>query len=169
MAWSAPMTAVTGAWFTAAQFNTQIRDNLNEQEAAKTTLAGQYAVADGPNHLVMRKAMASPIIGNDYSTSSQYEELPNWQTPELTMFTGSAALVAVGAYFGCVTVGARLYVSVMVEGASNVSANDESAAIFYTYTSTTSYTAYWMGLLDTLTPGENTFKAQYRTDAGTGN
>ena len=35
MTWTAPMTAVAGAVYTAAQWNTSIRDNLNETAVAK--------------------------------------------------------------------------------------------------------------------------------------
>src|SRR5690606_12967068 len=44
MAWSAPMTAVSGSVFTAAQFNQFVRDNLNETAPARATTAGAHFV-----------------------------------------------------------------------------------------------------------------------------
>lgn len=39
MAWTAPLTAALNGTLTAAQFNTHVRDNLLETEAAKATAA----------------------------------------------------------------------------------------------------------------------------------
>jgi hypothetical protein len=51
MAWTAPMTAVSGAAFTAAQFNTHVRDNLLETGPAKVTGSNQFLISNGPNSL----------------------------------------------------------------------------------------------------------------------
>ena len=56
MAWTAPMTAVANAVFTAAQFNTHVRDNLLETAPAKATTTGGYFVATGTNTIVQRVA-----------------------------------------------------------------------------------------------------------------
>ena len=54
MAWSAPMTAVSGSVLTAAQFNTYVRDNLNETAPAKATAAGQIFVSTAANAIAAR-------------------------------------------------------------------------------------------------------------------
>jgi hypothetical protein len=43
------MTAVTNATFTAAQFNTHVRDNLLETAPAKATAADRFILTDGAN------------------------------------------------------------------------------------------------------------------------
>lgn len=45
------MTAVASTAFTAAQFNTHVRDNLNETAPAKATTSGRLIVTAGPNSI----------------------------------------------------------------------------------------------------------------------
>lgn len=49
MAWSAPITAVTNATLSAAQWNASVRDNLNETAPAKATVANRVIVTNGAN------------------------------------------------------------------------------------------------------------------------
>ncbi len=51
MTWQAPATAVTGDIITAAFWNTNGRDNLNETAPAKVTTAGDLVYATGANAL----------------------------------------------------------------------------------------------------------------------
>lgn len=51
MAWSTPITAVSGTILTAAQWNTHVRDNLLETMPAKATTADRMFVTTGPNSI----------------------------------------------------------------------------------------------------------------------
>lgn len=51
MAWTTPLTAVSGSILTAAQWNASVRDNLNETAPAKATTADRMFVTTGPNAL----------------------------------------------------------------------------------------------------------------------
>jgi len=51
VAWSTPLTAVSGTVLTAAQWNASVRDNLLETSAAAVTTAGDMTRADGANSM----------------------------------------------------------------------------------------------------------------------
>ena len=56
------MTAVASSVFTAAQFNTFIRDNLNETSPAKATTAGAYFTVSGTNLRVGRASIERKFV-----------------------------------------------------------------------------------------------------------
>lgn len=77
MAWSTPMTAVANAVFTAAEYNTYVRDNLLETAPAKASGAvgtSQYflSTADG---LITNVAGSNLINTSESTTSSTYTDL----------------------------------------------------------------------------------------------
>jgi len=171
MAWTAPMTAVSGSVFTAAQFNQMIRDNLNETAPAKVTSAGQYVVADGANSIVARGVVDGSDLNSGTTASTTFADLdgPAAVGPQVTLLTGTQALVfyhvqAVNSSTG----GARA--SVEVTGASSIAtADNRSIATFGSVDNGigASTTVFYTGGL-ALTPGLNTFTMKYRVSSGTG-
>lgn len=92
MAWTAPMTFVSGAALTASQLNTHLRDNMFETEAAKVTAAGQYLVTIGRNHIEKRTPLAARVNTDETTTSTNFIDLDTIG-PSVTVTSGSICLV----------------------------------------------------------------------------
>lgn len=153
------MTAVANAAFTAAQFNTHVRDNLLETMPAKATTDGQYAVATGANAIAMRKAssaLASPV---QTTSSTTYTSASG---PSVTVTTGQTALVIASAALTIDTNSESAFYSVDVSGATTITANDNRALSVGRYTSAFLIAASHVTLFTALTPGSNTFAGHVR-------
>jgi hypothetical protein len=167
MAWTAPMTAVANTAFTAAQFNTHVRDNLLETAPAKATGAvsnGSYFVKTATNSIVNRLAQTNGILTSQSRSSSSYGNLST-VGPAVTATTGTMALVL----FACNVdnnSGNSSYMSVEVSGATSISATDDYAVRWLS--SSANFSGGTHKLFTTLTPGSNTFTAKYRVNGGTG-
>lgn len=164
MAWTAPMTAVAGATFTAAAFNTHVRDNLNETAPAKATAASQLFVSTGPNAIATRVPSQAYIATAESTNSSTYTDLAT-PGPYVTVTTGTIAVVM----FACGSAGSvndmASCVSVIVSGSSSIAAND-AWAIQTDGITAGNYVRYGMTHFFTgLTPGPNTFSLQYRVSS----
>lgn len=169
MAWTAPMTAVSGAVYTAAQFNTFVRDNLLECAPAKATTASGYFVTSATNQIAQRTALQTVITGSDTTSSTSYADLDNGPGPVLTVQTGSTALVVVGGRIGGGTVATQsVKMSWAVSGDSSVAASDQWAAGVVGIGSTAFGYVSRAYLATGLTPGSNTFSSQYSVSSGTG-
>ncbi len=168
MAWSAPMTAVANATFTAAQFNQFVRDNLNETAPAKATSAGSHFVADGVNSIAERTSSGSTVLTSETTGSTSFTALATLG-PTITVETGPLALLFTHCQISNSGAGAS-YAGVEVSGASSIapalnrSINIDNAAGVVIGTGTS--VIYEGGLV--LTPGSNTFTMQYRVSSGTG-
>lgn len=162
------MTATAGAVFTAADFNTHIRDNLNETAVAKATTAGRIFVSAGLNSLAERAIVSDTDNSIESITSTSYGDAPVNPGPSVTVTTGSSALVFWSCRMGNGTAGQLSYCSISVDGATTVAADDnwalavESPDINYVSRDGTMY------MFTGLTAGSNTFKMQYRVTGGTG-
>lgn len=168
MTWSAPMTAVAGATFTAAQFNQYVRDNLNETAPAKATSASQLFVSTGPNAIAARVPTTAAITTLQSTTSSVYTDLAT-VGPTITVTTGTIALVWFGAAQAHSNNDNETACSVAVSGASTVAASNvwqhsTDGVTAGNYVRGTSFHVF-----TGLTAGSNTFTMKYRVGAtGTG-
>lgn len=169
MAWTAPMTAVANTIFTAAQFNTNVRDNLNETAPAKAVNAGGYFVATGVNAIAERTAGHDLINASETTASTSFVDLAT-PGPAVTKTTGTSAFVAVYGLVSIDTAGVSALMSFAVSGATAVTASDTRAVSFQpgSVAAARSLRASAVTLLDGLTPGSNTFTAKYRVTGGTG-
>jgi len=176
MTWTAPMTAVFGAVYTAAQFNTYVRDNLNECAPAKASMIGSYFTTSDDNRVEERKVTQAVIDQQDSFNSASYID-PNGSStgnspiagPAVTVETGSVAFVAVGGRIGGdATGGDSVKMSWSCSGASSISATDTWAAGLVKL-GQYSFAYCNRGYLATgLNPGQNTFTAKYAVSGGTG-
>lgn len=166
MAWTAPMTAIAGSVFTAAQFNTSVRDNLNETAAAKATTAGTYFVGDGPNALVERGLMSDIVETSESTSSTVYTDLAT-TGPTVTVSTGGAALIIVTADITNNTAGQSGRMTFEVSGASTVAANDIRALRVTVATGGANNTRASVVTSLALTGGSNTFTSKYRASGNT--
>src|SRR5687768_10764740 len=97
MAWTAPMTAVSGAVFTANQYNTYVRDNLLETGVAKVTTAGDYFTSSGTNQINRRRVVREFVATSGTRDSTEYGDLST-PGPTVTVETGTHAFVAFASY-----------------------------------------------------------------------
>ncbi|MEU9323178.1 hypothetical protein AB0D91_05100 [Streptomyces canus] len=165
MAWSAPMTAVASSVFTAAQFNTFLRDNLNETAPAKATTSGAYFTVSGTNEITERIPATVNTLVAETTTSTSYTDLTTIG-PTVTVDTGPNALVLVHGSLENTGAGSSR-MAYDISGASTIAAAD-NRGIGVFGTAGTGIVSSGVALHTDLTPGTNTFTAKYRVASGTG-
>ena len=193
MAWTAPRTWVTGETVTAALMNAQIRDNFLETSAATVTTAGDLVYADAANsmgsrlaigvansHLVsdgsapVWRAIATDVdAASNSGTTATYTSLASspWLFSaeiEVTVTTGTAALVLFKANLSNDTAGSLTSLSYSVSGATTVAADDGHMV---RYESPNANDRALFGGFDLrlgLTAGSNVFTLEGKTSANNG-
>lgn len=163
MAWTAPMTAVANAVFTAAQFNTHVRDNLLETAPAKATTVNSYFVSNGANSIGERIPGHATVATSQTTTSTTYTDLTT-VGPVVNVDTGTKALVFLKASILNATSGTLTHMGFAVSGTSTIAASD---AFSIDGTTTTAFRIGGAFIVTGLTPGTNTFTAKYRVSAAT--
>ncbi|MGW2213322.1 hypothetical protein [Streptomyces sp. NPDC001781] len=167
MAWTAPMTAVAGSAFTAAQFNQHVRDNLNETAPAKATAEGQIFVSTGANQIAARQ-MAKQFVGTSQTTTATtYSDLTTIG-PRVTVATGTRALCMYACSIDNTSTNGASKVSVAVTGASSIAADDQWCMVRDGANSGNVWRISMSHMFETLTPGTNTFTMRYLVGSGTG-
>lgn len=166
MAYSVPMTAVSNATFTAAQFNASVRDNILETAPAKATTAGQVFVSTAANAIAARVPTRFTIATAQNATSiAAYGDLTS-VGPTVTVTTGTQALVAMTAAIGNSTGGGGGLMGFAVSGATTIAASDDRALrLMSSNASETQRMTAWHHQIG-LTAGSNTFTAKYTTPTG---
>lgn len=167
MAWSAPMTAVAGATFTAAQFNQYVRDNLNQTAPALASAASQIFVSTGPNALAARVPSTASVSTTQTTTSTSYVDLTT-PGPAITVTTGTIAIALYNISTSNSATNSATYSSVAVSGASSVVASDAWSLLFDGNASTNFNRCGAAHVFTGLTPGSNTFTLKYKVGSGTG-
>lgn len=173
MAWTAPMTAVANTVFTAAQFNTHVRDNLLETAPAKASTVSGYFVATGTNAIAQRVAQtASNTTDTGTTTSTTYTSTltSGGTNPAITVTTGERALICLSVDMENTTATSGFtHMAYSVGGATTLSSSDNFSAYFETITAIQSLRATYshVHVRTGLTPGSNIFTLQYKTSSGT--
>ena len=165
MTWTAPMTAIAGSVFTAAQFNTFVRDNLLETAPAKATTTGGYFVTSNTNQISERVRGEAEVLASESTTSTSYTDLAT-TGPSVTVTTGDSAIVMISARVQNNTTGQSAYAAVDISGASTVAANDNRAVGLSAAAVSQLMIASHVSTV-TLVPGANTFTAKFRATGGT--
>lgn len=196
MAWTAPATATTGQNVTAAFWNAQIRDNFLETSAATVTTAGDLVYADAANsmgsrlaigaattHLVsdgsapVWRAIATDVgTGSDTGVSTTYVTLAaaapsDWAFAseiEVTVTTGTVALVFFKAQLSNDTAGSLTLLSYSISSATTVAAADNHSILFESSANTDQAGFGGFDLRTGLTAGSNVFTLEARVTANTG-
>lgn len=161
------MTAIANTAFTAAQFNTNVRDNLNMTAPALATGASHYFVTTGVNAIAERDLNIDEVSGSDTTTSTSYVDLAT-AGPAQAATTGGRAIVVVSALISNNTAGANSYMSWAVSGATTIGASDTWALQHRDSSTNGAMQASRFYLAEGLTPGVNTFTAKYKVSSGTG-
>ncbi|OII61219.1 hypothetical protein BJP40_06745 [Streptomyces sp. CC53] len=166
MAWTSPMTAVANDVFTAAQFNTHVRDNLLETAPAKATTDGGMFFATGANAIAERVPTTATVATSESTTSTSYTDLST-AGPAVTVTTGTRALVFISADAQNDAAGSDALYSYAVSGSTTVAAADSFGSFLE---SSGSRRHRWTvaSMQTGLTAGSNTFTMKYRVSANTG-
>lgn len=164
MAWSAPMTAVAGATFTASQFNQYVRDNFNETAVAKASAASQIFVSTGPNALAARVPSVASVATAQTTSSTSFTDLVT-VGPAITVTTGTIAIVMFSASMAHSLSNNETACSVAVSGASSVAASNSWQLSFDGNTATNFSRGTGAHIFTGLTAGSNTFTMKYRVGA----
>lgn len=164
MAWTAPMTAVAGAVFTAAQFNANVRDNFLQTAPALATAAGQLFVSTAANAIAARTLTQAYIATQEDCTTIGYANIATFG-PSFTINTGTQAIAGLsaqmfnsGSYWTLCGLG--------ISGATSIADSDDRACggAVGTLGASAAITIFQTGL----TPGANEFTMHYRVTGGTG-
>lgn len=168
MAWSAPMTAVTGSVFSASQWNQYVRDDLGVSEVAVAVTAGSLIVTTGANTVTERTPDVGYIYAVETTTSTSYTDLGGNARPSVTVTSGTKAVILIGAQMANTNAGLGSRTAFAVSGASSIAASDTDS--FYTESGNANdgMQGSWATMLTSLTGGSNTFTLKYRTTAGGG-
>lgn len=166
MAWTTPLTAVDGS-FTAAQFNTHIRDNLMETFPGKATDAGQYFITNGTHSITTATTVTDYDADMDTGTSTSYADLSP-SGPSVTAVCKGKALVYVSAKMSNSSSNTFTGVSFSVSGATSISASDTRGAYFNGLPAGEAIEIGAMSLVESLTAGTHTFTMKYKVGGGTG-
>lgn len=167
MAWTTPLTAVSNATLTAAQWNASVRDNLLETAPAKATTAGRFFATAGANSIAERIPNGGTVSTSQTTTSTSYTDLAT-SGPALTLATGPTALVAIGAIVTNDTTGTNSFASYAISGATTVAAGDNWAIGYATSGGGRVMSASRVRMETSLTAGNNTFTMKYRVAGNTG-
>jgi hypothetical protein len=166
MAWSTPLTAVSNASLTAAQWNASLRDNLLETAPAKATTAGSYFVSTGANTIAERVGAPAIVSTSETTTSTTYTDLAT-NGPAVTTTVSQRALVVVCTQSSNGTALASTRMSFDVSAPTSLAAND-NFSLGHSAGANDAILASYVVFITTLTSGSNTFTAKYRVSAGTG-
>jgi hypothetical protein len=151
------MTAIAGSVFTAAQFNTFLRDNLNECPTSKATTPGSFFVSSATNQVVERVPTSDYIATPQTTTSTGFTDLAT-PGPVVSVMTASFAFVSL--YCNQTnTSGNAAWMSYDISGATTQAAL-ASTAIQLQFNGGQRLGATI--LQSGLTPGVNTFTAKYQ-------
>lgn len=160
MAWSVPMTAVTGSVFTAALFNQHVRDNLAETAVARAVsgTAGSIIAGNGLNAIALRDPGYATATGGSTTSSTSYTDLADAAGPTLTLDTGTKAMVWIfcNQYNQNTT---AAWIAFEVGGTSSIVAADDMAVQMQGSDGDRAGAGF---LVDTLTSGSNSFTCKYR-------
>jgi hypothetical protein len=167
MAWTSPMTFVSGGVLTAAQMNTYLRDNFNETAPAKATYTSTIFVGAGANSIVERAITTAAVLTSETTNSVTYAQLAT-PGPAVTVTTGPCAIVATSAFVRNNTAGNACAVDWVCGGATVIADGDQRSLQFISTGANQALRASRVYHETSLTAGSNTFTCHYRVDGGIG-
>jgi hypothetical protein len=164
MVWTAPLTAVLGSVFPSATYNQVVRDNLLQTMPALTTTVGSFFATIGTHQIAERVPLADYDSGMSSTSSTTYADLASGVGPTVTCQTGTVAAVFLYNNSYTSAGGTGSWMSFDISGASSQAASDNFALQLQLAAGQHCGACF---LIDTLTPGLNTFTAKFRTSSGT--
>lgn len=158
------MTAIAGASVLAADFNTFVRDNLNQTAPAIATSVSSWFPHSGVNTLAERFPTQNNATGASTTTSTTYGNLADGITTSVTVNTGTMAAVLLYTNLNNSAGGNRTWCAFDISGATTRAA-DDTRSVDHSQAGGMRWGATF---IETLNAGSNTFTMRYRVTAGTG-
>lgn len=168
MTWSAPLTAVANAALTAAQWNASVRDNLLMTAPALATTSGSYMAVSGTNVVSQRTPQTATVVTQESSTATTFGDILTTVGPSVTVTSGATALISVHSRLSNASATSTTRTAYLISGATSIVADADRATAFMSSTAGQIANVSGVFLQTGLTGGSNTFKEQYKCDAGTG-
>lgn len=168
MAWTTPITATDNVSWTAAQFNSGVRDNLLETMPGKASAAGNWFAVTGTNAIAQRLISETVVATSETTTSTSYANLATTGPQAATVATGVNCIVFWACTMSNGTANTTCSASVAVTGATTNAANDNRRSMTDGHTAANGARVAGFYKFTTLTAGNNTFTVQYKVSAGTG-
>ena len=164
MSWTSPMTATTGNVLTAAQFNTNWRDNMLVSEAAVATGAGNLLVCTASAHTPVERTPQVEFQGGaDSTTNTSFTTLAD--SPSIAITTGTKALVSIGAGVSNDTAAFGCRVGLDVSGATTIGATDSTSYYADSGLAGDGHQGTWVTIIN-LNAGFHLFDHRYRAVFG---
>jgi len=158
MAWTAPMTATLNGVISSANFNTYIRDNLNQTLPGLSSAGNPdtWFISTGANQVTAR-TLGYGYSHNSFTDNSTGGAYVDLGMPSTTITTGTAVFLQYSFWGQCPVNNGAISVSVAVSGASTlapgvVGASNYDGVVNGVWTERT------IGSFVSLTAGSNTFK-----------
>jgi hypothetical protein len=165
VSWTSPATAVAGSAFTAAMWNTYLRDNLLATEVGIASAASQTFAGTGLNLLAARQVAEAAVATSQGTSSTTFTNLAT-VGPAVTVTTGDRALVILSSVMAH-SVGAGICnMGFAVSGATTTTPG--STLVYMAALPNEQMTASVAELTLNLTPGSNTFTAKYASSGAAG-
>jgi hypothetical protein len=158
------MTAIAGASVLAADFNTFVRDNLNQTSPAIATSLSSWFPASGVNQLAERFPSQNNATGASTTTGTGYGNLADGVTTSITVSTGAMAMVLIYSNMNNSVNGNRTWCAYDISGATTRAADDTRSVNH----SSNQGMRWGATFIESLNAGSNTFTMRYRVTAGTG-
>ncbi|MEO5875528.1 MAG: hypothetical protein ABIS86_17060 [Streptosporangiaceae bacterium] len=161
------MTAVAGTVYTAANWNTHIRDNLNATGVGVLSSGmGRYLATTGLGSVAERAGAVGVIATGQSTASATFVDLAT-VGPTATPATGVRALVVFGAAISNSTAGAGGRVSVALSGSNTQAAADTNSFYAESGLAGDGFQGSWVTVFTPITAGTTTFTLKYRAVGGT--
>lgn len=167
MVWTPPLTAIAGSVLTAAEWNTSVRDNLNETAPALATQAGTLFVGTGVNSIAERLPDSESIVTQEDTTSTSPADLAT-VGPTVTATTGTMAFIHIRAGLSNSSAGATAIAGYEISGATSLAANIARAISTDGLAANSRMRIGITNMFQGLTAGSNTFQMKYWVSGGTG-
>lgn len=163
MAWTTPMTAVANEIFTAAQYNTYVRDNLLETAPAKATVSSQYFLRRN-NALITNVSGSTVEEASETTASTTYTNLTTvGPSMSRTINFGFIAFLGCRRISSSSTEGAFMSMDIIRESDMvTVFSADDAVSVGH-FGSGAVRSAGSPEIITGLTPGDYTFTAKYRS------
>lgn len=168
IAWTTPLTGVANAALTAAQWNASVRDNLLLTAPSLATTSGSYFAATGANVIAQRTPQVGTVLTQESSSVTTFGDNLTTIGPSVTVTSGATALVSVHSRLSNSTASTTTRAGYAISGATTIAADADRGSGFMSGIVSQLVNCSAVFLQTGLTNGSNTFKMQYKADAGTG-
>jgi hypothetical protein len=170
MAWTTPLTAVSNATLTAAQWNASVRDDLLVTAPALATAAGNIFVSSGANVLSQRVPASDTINTSETTNNTSYTNLATNGPIATGVVSDIRVIVWWTVQSNTATVSTESISSIDVSGTAVVAPSDNYCTDVQQPSTGTAFLDVSVSrtVRLTVTAGNSSYKIVYRVTGGTG-